>query len=175
MPALLDPAEGVHCYCPESSSDSALLRGAKRNPGGTIGFSKPWGKEMSHLKCATGAALPIPSDATLLIRGLTGNATHQAPSAAGPRVAAAGTPTHARGHASGAASQASSGESAVWPRGCGDAYSEHVVDDPQRCLPERFFFSYVEGELPVAGHDLLHLHDVLNRTVPGALVSAVWT
>ena len=64
----------------------------------------------------------------------------------------------------------SGSEDAIWPRGCGDPYSEPTQPAPlARCLPDRFFFSYADGELPSTGADIYHLHDVLNRTEPGAL------
>lgn len=50
------------------------------------------------------------------------------------------------------------GEEAIWPEGCGRVYSERIVSDPVQCAPERFLFSYVEGELPEDGYDLLHIH-----------------
>lgn len=63
---------------------------------------------------------------------------------------------------------ATSAEHAVWPRGCGAVYAEAVAAKPHRCMPDRFFFSFADGELPSKGHDLIHLHDVLNRTEPTA-------
>ena len=39
-----------------------------------------------------------------------------------------------------------------------------------QCLPKRYFFSYVDGELPDAGHDLATLLTLLNRTVPNTRV-----
>ena len=60
---------------------------------------------------------------------------------------------------------------AASPTGCGPAYSENVSDTADvllKCLPDRFFFSYADGELPLKGHDLPTLRSLLNRTLPSS-------
>ena len=144
---LIDPAERVHCYCPENTTHLPPRVMAKRSSPG----SKPWGKEMGYLRCASGAPLPdvLPAPSSL------------------PAAAANGR--SARGVVAGTNDEvATSAEHAVWPRGCGAVYAEAVAAKPHRCMPDRFFFSFADGELPSKGHDLIHLHDVLNRTEPTA-------
>ena len=127
---------------------------------------------MSYLRCAAGASLSVTSRPVTILgdRPPIGNATAHASNVAATTAVVHAAAAAISSHQDDRASSAATGESAVWPPGCDDAYSERVANEPSQCMPERFFFSYAEGELPAAGHDLLHLHDVLNRTNPSALV-----
>mmetsp|Transcript_8853 Transcript_8853/g.19603 ORF Transcript_8853/g.19603 Transcript_8853/m.19603 type:complete len:546 (-) Transcript_8853:253-1890(-) len=126
---LLDPAVGIHCYCPLAHSNQTSL---PPNCKGNTAAAKPWGKVLAFLRCPSRGSLAIQDNR--------------------------GTPD-----------KALVAQEAVWPRGCGDAYHEQITAQASKCFPERFFFSYVDGELPASGFDLIHMHDILNRTMAGSM------